>query len=133
MIKLVGYTMQLRPEHMRILSPQLGLDYEEDFLGNDKTDAKRLLMDQSFGYSNGLHEPSKMLVLGFLYCRYANLVEHMENLWHLINPNFKARVSMRVVRSTLEDLLYVAIDPRLNMLRDAENLDREQFDFLKEC
>ena len=27
-IKLVGYTMQLRPEHMRLIAPALGLDYE---------------------------------------------------------------------------------------------------------
>ena len=88
----------------------LGLDYDKDFHGPEKTDAKRLLMDEGFGYSNGLNEPSKMLILGFMYCRYSSLIEHMENLWHLINPNFKARVSMRVIKSTLEDLLYVAID-----------------------
>ena len=59
-----------------------------------------------------------MLIVGFMYCRYNSLAEHMENLWHLINPNFKASVSMRVIRSTLEDLLYVAIDQRIKMLRD---------------
>ena len=67
-------------------------------------------MDEEFGYSNGLNEPSKMLILGFMYCRYNSLVEHMENLWHLINPNFKMQVSMRVIQSFLEDLLYVSID-----------------------
>ena len=102
--------MQLRPEHMRMLAPTLGLDYDTDFLGMEKTDAKRLLMDDDFGFSNGCNEPSKMLIIGFMYCRYNNLAEHMENLWHLINPNFKVSVSMRVIRSTLEDLLYVAID-----------------------
>ena len=117
--------MQLRPEHMRMLAPKLGLDYDADFLGNEKTDAKRLLMDDEFGFSNGLNEPSKMLILGFMYCRYNNLAEHMENLWHLINPNFKASVSMRVIRSTLEDLLYVAIDQRLKMIRSETHINTD--------
>ena len=34
----------------------------------------------------------------------------MDNLWHLINPNFKAKVSLRVLQATLDDLLYIAID-----------------------
>ena len=47
---------------------------------------------------------------GFMYCSYKNEVEHMENLWHLINPNFKQEVSMRVIKRVLEDLLYISID-----------------------
>ena len=69
-IKLVGYTMQLRPEHMQMISPTLGIDYEKDLLGNQPSDAKRLLQDEKFGYHDGLHEPSKMLLLGFMYCTY---------------------------------------------------------------
>ena len=33
-IKLVGYTMQLRPEHMQMLAPSLGIDYEKDLLAH---------------------------------------------------------------------------------------------------
>ena len=45
----------------------------------------------------------------------------MENLWHLINPNFKQKVSMRVILATLRDLLYISIDQRLHMLELDEN------------
>ena len=93
-----------------MLAPSLGIDYENDLLCREMTDAKRLLMDVKFGYSHGLHEPIKLLLLGFMYCKYESLPQHLENLWHLINPNFKAKVSIRVIRSTLEDLLYIAID-----------------------
>lgn len=122
-IKLVGYTMQLRPEHMRMISPSLGLDYETDLLGPEKTDAKFLLQDEKFGYSSGIYEPTKLLILGFMYCQYNSLGEHMESLWPLINPNFKPKVSMRVVKFTLEDLLHVAIDQRLHMIEMDANGD----------
>lgn len=45
-----------------------------------------------------------------MYCKFDNELSHMENLWHLINPNFKSKVSLRVLKATLEDLLYIAID-----------------------
>ena len=45
-----------------------------------------------------------------MYCSFYDEMEHMENLWHLINPNFKQKVSMKTVRSVLEDLLYISID-----------------------
>ena len=51
-----------------------------------------------------------MLLTGFMYCKFSNEMEHMENLWHLINPNFKQRVSLRVIKETLADLLYIAVD-----------------------
>lgn len=37
-------------------------------------------------------------------------------MWHLINPNFKQKVSMKTVNTVLEDLLYISIDQRLKML-----------------
>ena len=83
---------------------------------HEPTIAKDLLYDRLFGYNSGMHEPSKLLLVGFMYCKYDILSEHMENLWHLINPNFKMKVSMRVIRNTLEDLLYIAIDQRLGMI-----------------
>ena len=109
-VKLVGYTMQLRPEHMRLIAPDIGLDYENDILNYRPTLAKYLLCDEKFGYQDGLHEPQKMLLTGFMYCKFSNEMEHMENLWHLINPNFKQRVSLRVIKETLADLLYIAVD-----------------------
>ena len=49
-VKLVGYTMQLRPEHMRLIAPDIGLDYENDILNYRPTLAKYLLCDEKFGY-----------------------------------------------------------------------------------
>ena len=49
-IKLVGYTMQLRPEHMRLISPFLNLDYDTDLLTRKQTVARSLLCDAKFGF-----------------------------------------------------------------------------------
>ena len=57
----------------------------------------------------------------------------MDNLWHLINPNFKKEVSLRVVKETLADLLYIAIDQRYTMVSDNENATPQQRDYLREC
>ena len=90
--------MQLRPEHMRLIAPHINLDYEKDLLVFQQTIPKQILADEDFGYADGLHEPQKLLLIGFMYCRFKKSAEdHKENLWHLINPNFKKTVSMRVV------------------------------------
>ena len=68
-----------------------------------------------------------------MYCTYDKLELHIENLWHLINPNFRAKVSIRVIRSTLEDLLYIAIDQRLDMVMKDIESDPLQRAFLKDC
>ena len=88
-IKLVGYTMQLRPEHMEMIAPSINLDYENDLHNRSKSFARFLMCDPRFGFKDGLHEPQKLLLIGFLYCHYENEEEHLDNLWHLINPNFK--------------------------------------------
>ena len=102
--------MQLRPEHMRLIAKAINLNYEEDILAFTSTVPKMMLCDKNFGFKDGLHEPQKMLLIGFLYCKYKSVEDHMENLWHLINPNFRQKVSMRVIKNMLEDLLYVSID-----------------------
>lgn len=75
-IKLVGYTMQLRAKHMQMIAPNIGIDYERDFKTDKITVAKCLLMDEAFGFHDGLHEPTKLLLLGFLYCKYRSLESH---------------------------------------------------------
>ena len=102
--------MHLRPDHMRLISPSINLDYDKDILTYNKTEAKELLCDPNFGYVGGVHEPRKLLLTGFMYCSFKNEIDHMDNLWHLINPNFKSKVSLEVIQSTLEDLLYISID-----------------------
>ena len=49
----------------------------------------------------------------------------METLWHIINPNFKPKASMKVIKFTLEDLLYVAVDQRLHMIESDIDGNRE--------
>ena len=130
-VKLVGYTMQLRPEHIRSIDKSIGLDYEKDILDYHPNYKKALICDENFGYKDGFHEPQKLLMIGFMYCYFRNEMDHMENLWHLINPNFKSRVSLRVINSTLEDLLYIAIDQRLGMVAEDETCDPLQATFLE--
>ena len=91
------------------------------------------MCDAQFGYKDGLHEPQKLLLLGFMYCSFDNEIEHMENLWHLINPNFKQKVSMTTVRSVLEDLLYVSIDQRLKMLEHNPDTTTQVRIYLEQC
>ena len=57
----------------------------------------------------------------------------MENLWHLINPNFKSKVSLRVLKATLEDLLYIAINQRIKQLSRDEDSDPELTRYLESC
>ena len=95
---------------MRLIAKDINLRYDEEILVRKYNDTKGLMCDTQFGYKDGLHEPQKLLLLGFMYCSFANEIDHMENLWHLINPNFKQKVSMKTVKSVLEDLLYISID-----------------------
>ncbi len=73
-IKLVGYTMQLRPEHMRSIESNINLDYEKDILDYYPNDKKALLCDENFGFKDGLHEPQKLLLIGFMYCYFRDPV-----------------------------------------------------------
>ena len=92
------------------------------------------MCDTQFGYKDGLHEPQKLLLLGFMYCSFYNEIDHMENLWHLINPNFKQKVSMNTVKSVLEDLLYISIDQRLKMLdHNQEETTTQVRIYLEQC
>ena len=86
------------------------MNYDDEILPRKYNDTKGLICDTQFGYKDGLHEPQKLLLTGFMYCSFYDEMEHMENLWHLINPNFKQKVSMKTVKSVLEDLLYISID-----------------------
>ena len=56
-IKLVGYTMQLRPEHMMLIGESINMDYEKDIHVPKTTTAKLLFCDEKFGYRSGVHEP----------------------------------------------------------------------------
>ena len=95
---------------------------------------KQILADEDFGYSDGLHEPQKLLLIGFLYCQFKYSAEkHKENLWHLINPNFKKTVSMRVVEQTLRDLLYLSIDQRLNIVLNDDDAPENEKSYLEQC
>ena len=51
-VKLVGYTMKLRPEHMKEIGPSINLDYDNDIANNKKyTDPIKIIMcDKQFGY-----------------------------------------------------------------------------------
>ena len=92
------------------------------------------MCDEKFGFKDGEHDPHKLLLTGFMYCDFAkNETAHMDNLWHLINPNFKATVSLNAIREAIADLLYIAIDQRLNMLdEDDEGLSKMR-QYLEQC
>ena len=125
--------MQLRPDHMRLIQESINLDYDGKIQSYYPSTEKFLLCDTNFGFNEGVHDPHKLLLTGFMYCCFENEMTHMTNLWHLINPNFKQTVSLDVIKSTIEDLLYLAIDQRLLMLdEDDENTNGQRM-YLEEC
>lgn len=125
--------MKLRPDHMRLIADAINLDYDGKIQSYYPSDEKYLLTDTDFGFSEGVHDPHKLLLTGFMYCSFENEMTHMTNLWHLINPNFKQTVSLDVIKSTIEDLLYLSIDQRLLMLGDDDEATAGQRIYLEEC
>ena len=109
------------------------MDYDGKIQSYHPNDEKYLLCDTDFGFSEGVHDPHKMLLTGFMYCSFENEMNHMTHLWHLINPNFKMDVSLDVIMSTIKDLLYLSIDQRLEMLGDDDELNSGQRIYLEEC
>ena len=49
-VKLVGYTMKLRPDHMRMIQKDINIDYEKDILSYKYNAKKALLCDDEFGF-----------------------------------------------------------------------------------
>jgi len=79
-VKLVGYTMKLRPEHMKEIGPSINLNYEEDIVNckNKRSDERFLILcDKSFGFGEGSHDPQKLLMIGFLYCKFDDPLQHI--------------------------------------------------------
>lgn len=96
---------------MRLIQDAINLDYEKKIQSYNPSFEKYLLCDEDFGFKEGEHDPHKLLLIGFMYCAFTvNETAHMDNLWHLINPNFKAEVPIQAIRQTIADLLYIAID-----------------------
>ena len=57
-VKLVGYTMKLRPEHMREIGPSIGLDYDNQIIKGKKYAVEKIVLcDSHFGFEDGLHDP----------------------------------------------------------------------------
>ena len=103
--------MKLRPDHMRLISEAINLDYDGKIQNYYPSFEKYLLCDEDFGFKDGENDPHKLLLSGFMYCDFTtNETAHMDNLWHLINPNFKQTVPLEAVREVVKDLLYIAID-----------------------
>ena len=132
-VKLVGYTMKLRPDHLRQIADDINLDYDKKILCYEDTTEKFLLCDEMFGYKDGENEPRKLLLTGFVYCNFRNEVKHMEHLWHLMNPNFKTSVPLDTIMDTVDDLVYLAIDQRLDMLDDEDEEAAKQRLYLEQC
>ena len=82
-------------DHMKLIAKAINLDYDGTVQNYQPSVEKFLLCDPKFGFSEGVHDPHKLLLTGFMYCAFASSAEnHMQNLWHLINPNFKATIEI---------------------------------------
>ena len=98
-VKLAGYQMKLKPDHIEQISEDINLDLDKIALRAQRNETKEILCDTEFGYKDGLHDPYYMLLLGFMYCSISgNYSQHVTQLWFLINPNFKKMVSCQLVR-----------------------------------
>lgn len=68
-IKLVGYQMDLKPDHMEQIKDDINLDTELLSLTSGRNVTKEVLCDEDFGFNNGKHDPFRLLLIGFMYCR----------------------------------------------------------------
>ena len=68
-VKLVGYQMDLKPDHMDQIKDDINLDTDLLSLTAKRNATKEMLCDEEFGFKDGKHDPYKLLLLGFLYCR----------------------------------------------------------------
>ena len=71
-IKLVGYQMKLRPDHLEQIKDDIGLDTSLLELVAPKNPVKAVFNDDDFGYSEGMHVPRNKLLIGYMYCKVVN-------------------------------------------------------------
>ena len=115
-IKLIGYTMKLRVEHMRQIAPHLNFKYREDMLCAKWTPVKGLLADDHFGFDRGHHDPHKLLLVGLMYCHHDDEESINNKLWRLVDPNFRQIARIDDIMKLVKDLVYIATRQRLYIL-----------------
>ena len=71
-------------------------------------------------------------MIGFLYCKFDDPLQHIQELWFMINPQFKATVPRSTVQQMISDLLYISIDQRIKVLSNMEEHE-EQKRYLSQC
>ena len=68
-IKKYGYNKLLNKHHLRAISDLIKLDIDALLSKPDSTVAM-IFNDPKFAYNDGLYDPYKLLLIGFLYCSF---------------------------------------------------------------
>jgi len=50
------------------------------------------------------------LLIGFLYCKFEKEIEHLDDLWELVNPDLETKVATDKLIEVVTDLFYISID-----------------------
>ena len=62
-------------------------------------------------------------MIGFLYCKFDDPLQHIQELWFMINPQFKTTVPRSTLRTLIKDLLHISIDQRIKVLSGLDGFE----------
>ena len=70
--------MRMKPEHMRLIAPEININYDKDLLHHVWTEKKGILEDETFCMQDGRYLPDKLLLTGLMYCQYDDPEQHIK-------------------------------------------------------
>ena len=66
--------------------------------------------DENFAYQSKRYCVDKLVLIGWLLCFHQSKEIQIDELWDIINPNFKEYVDKDYVMKYYEDLIYIAVN-----------------------
>lgn len=114
-VKRFGYKIDLNDEHMKKISPDIKLSFEE-MQANPNSVYAQVYKDEVMFFKDKRHNVPKLLRLGFLLCRHYSPESQSLELWHMVNPKLEETISKNIVENLLKDLTYVAVDMNYSKL-----------------
>ncbi len=123
--KRFGYRTDLNVEHMNSIKKLIRLNiYEMEVM---KQSAYAIVYkDENFSFKDKRHNVSNLLKIGFLLCRFTSLEDQEVEFWHLVNPKLDEVVSKQTIKDYLADLIYVAIDMNMNLIKMGDDNESEE-------
>eukprot|EP00347_Sterkiella_histriomuscorum_P014349 403361212 len=115
-IKRFGYRDNLNSEQMKTIRREIKLNVE-DMNEQKHSPFAIVYKDEHFFFIEKRHTVYNLLKLGFMLCQFPSVEDQELEMWHLINPRLDETVSKGTVEMFLRDLIYVALDMNINILK----------------